>query len=40
MFYSSLDYINYAPTVDLLMVIRKKAEKVCRQYSILVIHCD
>ena len=26
-FYSSLDYTNYMPTVDLLMVIMKKADK-------------
>lgn len=38
--YSSLDSINYAPTMDLLMVITKKAEKLHRQNSILVIHCN
>lgn len=38
--YNSLDSINYAPTMDLLMVITKKAEKFHRQNSILVIHCN
>lgn len=36
--YNSLDSINYAPTMDLLMVITKKAEKFHGQNSILVIY--